>query len=265
MTMMKRQPRQLPEILAEYRSAKDKADRNLDSVPESTRPGFGIAKRKAQEAIPNLKAEYLTRLLKNSVAAFAVGDDGKARQFATVAAKVGGTITVDARAPYEKMADRIAPSIGRSKQFSVDQASLLDQALKELAQDTGYLGKFENTSFRTLKVIPDRDSLVDYIRELVTASNGLTPAIIAAQNQILNESLKVGFDGKTLAVVVINAEPIDRQAIASMFTKTLEARVDEAEAIDERFARLIFEGSTRRGTTGQPPAGEANQNNNSQE
>lgn len=263
--MMKRQPRQLPEILADYTSAKKKADRDLDSVPESTRAGFGIAKRKAAEAIPNLKAEYLTRALKSSIVAFAVGDEAKAKEFADVASKVGGAITVDARAPYEKIAQRIAPSLGRSKQFSVDQAHLLDQALKELAEDTGYLGKFESTKIRTLKVIANSDVLVDYVRELVFASNGVTPSVIAAQNQILNQALKAGFEGKVLAVVVLNAEPIDRQAISSMFTKVLEAKVNEAEAIDERFARNVFEGSSRKGATGQPPAGEANQNQNSQE
>ena len=252
-------PRQLPEILKEYKETAKLAQTNLDAVPAATRPGFAVAIRQAQERLPSLKAEYLARELKNSVAAFAVGDEAKQVKFADVSREVGGTITVDARAAYEKMAKKVEPSIGRSREFSMYQSSLLDQALKELAEDTGYTGKFETVKFRQLKIVNTHEELVDYIRELVFASNGVTPAIIAAQNTILTESLKNDFTGKVLAVVVVNSEPIDRQAIGSMFTKTAEARVDEVEEVDERFARTVFEGKPK-----EKPAAPAVQNGQSQ-
>lgn len=240
-----RQPRQLPEVLAAYKSAVKKANLDLDSVPQANRPAFGIAKRKATDDLPDLKGEYLARALKTSIAAFAVGSPEKAAEFAAVAAKAGGSLTVDANATYAKMADKIWPSLGRTREFSVHQAALLDQALKELALDTGYTGRFESIKIRKLKVVSDRDELVDYVRELVFASNGVTPAVVAAQNQILEQALKAEFAGRMLAVVVVNAEAIDRQAISSMFTRTVEARVDDAEQIDERFARNVFEGTPK--------------------
>lgn len=245
--------RQLNEIMVAYRSASKKANLNLDSVQESTRAGFAMAKRQAQDALPNLRAEFLARALKNSIAAFAVGDEARAKEFAKVAAVAGGTFTIDARAAFEKMADLVGPSIGRTREFSQHQAALLDQGLKTLAEDTGYTGRLEQVRFRTLRIVKTRDDLVDYVRELCYASNGVTPTFIAAQNQILNQALTSEFTGKVLAVVVLNAEPQDRQALGSMFTKVLEARVDEVEVIDERFARNLFEGGSKP-KTAQAPA-----------
>ena len=244
--------RQLNEILADYKATFKRANLNLDAVQANTRSGFATAKRQAQDALPDLRAEFLARGLKNSIAAFVVGDENKGKEFAKVANTAGGTFTVDARATFEKMADLVAPSIGRTREFSQHQAALLDQALKTLAEETGYTGSLNQVRFRTLKIVKDRDALVDYIRELCYATNGVTPTFISAQNQILTQSLKSDFTGKVLAVTILNAEPKDRQALGSMFTKVLEVFVDEAEAIDERFARNSFEGGSKSKTTQAP-------------
>jgi hypothetical protein len=244
--------RQLPEILAEYRSATKKANLNLDAVQATTRAGFATAKRQAQDALPDIKAEFLARGLKNSIAAFVVGDEARSKEFARVAASAGGTFTVDARAVFEKIADLVGPSIGRTREFAQHQAALMDQALKTLAEDTGYTGRLEQVRFRTLRIVATRDDLVDYIRELSYASNGVTPTFIAAQNQILTQALTSEFTGRVLAVTILNAEPQDRKALGSMFTKVLEARVDDAEVIDERFARNVFEGGSKPKTAQAP-------------
>lgn len=228
--------RTLDVVLTEYTRAEELAKKDLDSVPVTSRPGWGIAIRQAKDKLPSLRAEYLTRILKNSVGFFVDGDDAKALKFSEIAAK-NGAFVVDAAAIFNALADKVQASIGGRKEFSVTQISLLDSALKDLLTSAGYDGRLERVTMASLQVVSTRERLVSYIRELVVNSNGFTASVIAAQSALLAQALKDKFDGKVLVVVVRNASSVDRAGLAGLFTRTAKVDVDAVDEIDERFAR----------------------------
>lgn len=229
------------ETLTQYKNAQKTAKLNLDSVPATTRAGFGIRIRQAEQALPELKREYLTRILNNSIAFFTRGSAEQAAKFAAAAAVAGSTFTVRADACYERLADRVEPSIGRTKQFSITQVNLVNQALKELMDDTGYPDKLSSVSLIDLRVMTTRAALVSYIRAIVVKANGCVPVAVAAQNSLLKQALDTDFSGKRLAVVVTGVDPVERTTLASMFGKVISVDLPDGQEIDEGFARKVFE------------------------
>jgi hypothetical protein len=135
--------------------------------------------------------------------------------------------------------------MGGKREFSVTQVGQLDTALKVLVAKTGYDGRLNRISISSLQVVPNREKLVNYIKELVIRTNGSTPSVVAAQDSLVNAAMKAKFTGKRLVVVVRNATSTDRSALMGLFTRVVKVNVDEAEVVDERFARDVIEGALK--------------------
>lgn len=245
--------RTLDDVLKEYDRATRLSKRDLDSVPETTRAGFGIQIRQAKDALPKLRIEYLTRILKNAFGFFVEGEDAeKTKAFVDIAV-ANGACSVDADALFQKLADEIQYSIGPTREFAVTQVSLLDHALKKLVEDTGYDGTLNRTTISELRVVKDRAKLVDYIRELVARHNGSTPVTVYAQRDIVDQAFKNKFTGRNLVVIVRNAAANNRAALGGLFRKVTTVDVDGIETVDEPTAEAIF----RKGLETRAPQQEA--------
>jgi hypothetical protein len=229
-------PRTLSDVLTEYASAQKLAKQDLDSVPATTRSGFANRKREAQDRLPKLRIEYLTMILRNSAGFFLEGNDAETKAF-TSFAKANGAFEVDAAEIFEKLADKVMRSIGPRREFSITQIGLLDQALRELVEATGYKEKLKIPALRELRVVQTREHLVNYIRELVVGSNGGTPSRVAAQASLLDQTFKAKFADKRLIVVVRNATASDRAALAGLFTKMVTVDLDQAGEVTEKFVK----------------------------
>jgi len=261
--------RTLDEVLTEYTKADALSRKNLDSVPEATRAGHATAIRQAKDKLPTLRVEYLTAILKNAVGFFVEGDPVKAEKFSKIASE-SGAFDLNAVAIFEVLADQIQGTMGGKREFSVTQVGQLDRALKDLVEKTGYTGQLNRISISSLQVVPNRAKLVNYIKELVNRTNGSTPSVVSAQNDLVTKAMKAKFNGKRLVVVVRNATSTDRSALMGLFTKVVKVNVDEADQIDEKFARDTIIGALRPAKPAVAPAKAEetppqNQNQNTQE
>lgn len=223
-------------ILEDYKRVELISKRDLNMVDPRTRPGHEAAMRKARLDLPKMRIEYLSAISKKSFGFFVSGDAEKAQKFATIAAE-SGAFTVNAAAIFDVLADRIQPSIGGRKEFSVTQVGLLDQGLRELVQKTGYSGTLNRVDIKSIRVVSNREQLVAYIRELVMRTNGTTPSAVFAQGEIIRQALAQDFTGQRMVVTVLNATNLDRTALSGLFTKTAMIDVDSVEAVNERFAK----------------------------
>jgi len=243
-------PRTLEEILKDYQRSDTLSKRDLDTVPTNTRAGFETQIRHAKDQLPRLRVEYLTRILKKATGFFLEGSEDKVKKFTAISV-ANGAFQVDATEIFEKLADQVQGSIGSRREFSVTQTSLLNHALTELVEKTGYDGKAERVTVNDLRVVSDRRKLVAYIRELVTRTNGAVPSRAYAQASLVDQALKTEFAGKHLVAVVRNASAADRAALASIFTKAVTVNLDDVslEQIDEKFARDTLVGTQKSKST----------------
>jgi len=232
--------RMLSDILKDYQRADKTAKRSPEEVPLPGRPSVEIAVTRAKLALPKLRIEYLTRILKSSYGFFLEGEDKEKNDAFTKIAVENGAVVVDAGAIFEKIADVVQPTLGPSKEFSITQISLMDHTLQELVESTGFEGSLNRTQIKELRVVKDRERLVDYIRELVAASNASVPVTVTAQSDIVKQALAQEFDGRRLVVIVRNAAAGNRAALAGLFTKVKTVDLDQAEVVNEETAAVIF-------------------------
>jgi len=228
----------LDEVLTEYDKADKLSRKDPDSVPAATRPGFEISIRRAKDALPGLRAQYTSLIMKNSIGLFLQGEEANVQKFMT-AAVIEGAIHLNAGELFEKLVDVIQPTMGGRREFSVTQVGLLDNTLRELCEKAGHKAPLNRTNLTNLRVVQSRAKLVDYVRQLVFENNGNIPSLTAGQSTITMKALKKQFKDRRLVVVVTGAGSQDRGAIASLFTKSTNLSVDppQGEEVDARFAR----------------------------
>lgn len=233
-------PRTAEDVLKDYTRADRLSKRSVEEVPLPGRPSIEMQIRQSKDNLPKLRLEYLNVILRSSYGFFVEGtDDAKKQKFVDIALD-NGALLVDADAVFQKLADQTQHSIGPSKEFSVTQVGLLDHALRELVEATGHDGTLNRTTINELRVVKNREKLVDYIRELVTRSNGAVPAVVAAQSEIIRQAIAREFAGKRLVVVVKRASAFNRTALAGLFTKSTTVDTDAVEEVDEAYAEDVI-------------------------
>jgi hypothetical protein len=230
----------LDELLKNYSRTEKLSKRSVESVPLPARPGIEMQVRQSIAALPKLRLEYLTRILRSSFGFFLEGVDEEKNNAFTKIALDNGAVLVDADALFQKLAKEVQYSLGPSKEFSITQIGLMDHALRELVEATGYDGTLNRTVISELRVVKDRERLVSYIRELVARSNGSTPVTVTAQSDIVRQALEQQFAGKRLVVIVRNASAQNRAALAGLFTKVTNVDLDSVTEVNEETAATIF-------------------------
>lgn len=234
------QLRTLRDILKDYSQAEKFSKQNPEAFPLPARGGIEMRVRQAKDKIPKLRLEYLSAVLKSSFGFFLEGaDEAKKDAFSKIAVE-NGAVTVDADAVFKALADATERTMGPSKEFSVTQVSLMDHALNELVEATGYDGTLNRTTLSELRVVKDRDRLLRYLRELVARSNGSTPVTVQAQSDIVKQAISKEFTGKRLVVVVRNAAPTTRAPLSGIFTRNTTVDVDSLPEVTEEVAATIF-------------------------
>jgi len=227
-------PRTLSDILLDYQKATKLAAKDLDSVPEIVRPAHAVAIRGAKDSLPRLRHEYFERIMKNAYGFFVTGDEEKGEQFAKIAAD-SGAIVIDGDAIFKDVANRIQPTIGGRREFSVTQESHLNEALRELVEATGHEGKMNRVSIKELRVIATKEALVEYVRELITRYNATTPVQFRMQADITAQALLKNFAGKNLVVVIRGS--VTNAPAATFFKRVTKVDVDSVDEVNEKFAR----------------------------
>jgi hypothetical protein len=223
-------------ILNDLKAALQAANIDLDGVPARSLPSFEMSKRQATDDAVVLKKEYVTRIMGISRAFVTTGDPQKALEYAAVAAREGATITVDAQELYKKIADRVEPSLGSTREFTVNQLFLLHRALEVMAAELG-LSDLSAPRLRELRVCATAADTTAYIRELVRGSCGDVLNLTYLQSVIGDRALEMDFKGQLLPIVLLN---VDGEDLRGMFRQAKLVPLTQDTVVDVGFAISTF-------------------------
>lgn len=211
---------------------------NLDDVPKNVRPGKESQKRQATADLEDVRNQYAIHLRK---ALFGIAVTGPGTQdFVKVALEESESLVVNGAEMYERIVERVAPSMGDKQEFGVGQYSAVIQALREIG------GQLNVTSMPSPKwtepvAVGNRDGLLKHIRSMVESSVGLDLLALYISRQILTAALEAGSARNTVPVIVTGLDP---GSAAALLTKTFpEGRnvsVDTNNEVNKEFVLDTF-------------------------
>ncbi len=210
--------RSLEEIMKDIRATEARAATDVNLIPRATRAAFEIAVRQANERLVELRAEYRARVFSNIAAFFVTGE--RQAEFVATAEKNHGTIPFDATKLYRMIADRVEPSMGRNREFTINQWGLFVAAIRDVAVASGLTGSLPSPKLSGNSVVklPTSQDLVAFLRNLIRTAMGDSLFIAYAGNEISTAALAAGLTEQPVTVAVINAGIDESRALAPSFS-----------------------------------------------
>lgn len=204
----------LEAALQEYTDTLALSTLNLDEVPYNVRAGKESQKREAEARLEEVQARYGVQLRKAAFGIAVVGPGTEA--FVKIALEESESLVVNGAEMYERIVDRVAPSMGDRQEFGVGQYSVVIQELRSIG------GELNVTSMPSPKWsepvhVGDRGGLLKHVRGMVDSSVGLDLLALYIGRQVLAAALKVGSNRNTIPVIVTGLEP---GSAATLLTKT---------------------------------------------
>lgn len=232
--------RSIDKIINDINVCQQHAATQLDAIHPSVRPGFEMAAREARENLVRLRQEYEQRIFSQAVAFFLAGDKEKVARFVELAHKLGNVFIANGSAVYEQLADRVEPTLGASREFSVNQLHEVILGIREIAVNAGLRGELPAPRLHNLRAVQTRDELVFYIHELVASAMGESLNTIFVSQKLIDEALARRFDGQVLAAVVVNTTPVVAAALAQPFSTKTDVTIGTEDEVDEAFVLRVF-------------------------
>jgi len=220
------------EIIEEIKKAKQLVNKDK---PEDWRvwPGFLMSQAEAKRSL-----EPLTKKLSEAVLGVAVPvfiDGLKAKELASAMAEQTPVAVVDLDSLYGKLEETIAPTIGKTREFSVSQFVLLINTLRQMAVDNGLAG-IEQPKFEEPVIIQNTSMLREQIEKYTKFAVGseLAKQMVVAQmsEQALNTiERKVS----VFPVLLLNVKENMRNDISKAF-KRPEVSLNSKDEVTEEAA-----------------------------
>jgi|SRR6185437_13273887 len=233
--------RPIKTILADIADNAKVANRDLESLPPSVRPGHVGAIRRAKENVTVLLAEYRAAVLENSLAFFVEGGaPGAPEQFAEIAAEEG-TLTADAGSMYASLAELIESVMSGSREFGIDQVVRLDYLLRGIATTSGYGRAVDLPRTAATYTVKDKKALAQHLRKLTeTTGDGPKLNVLVTTQKLIDQAVARRFARRTFAVVIVNASAADKKVLETMFNKKVAVDLTGVETIDAGFVIGTF-------------------------
>lgn len=207
MTKEKKAPKNLEEILGGLAAAEKDAAIDLALVPERTRPGMSVRKRKAEDAVEAARREYFEAAPKRMVGVVLSGPRERQRAFAAAVEAEGEGVAVDAGEMYGVLADSFWGTMGPGHRFDSSQHGLFNaswwKVLKGLGIDPFYVPE---PTFRT-GVLKTREEAEERCRDLVLRSTGPGPNAAWMLRAAVRKAFDARYKEPTLPVVVVGGAP----------------------------------------------------------
>ena len=209
----------LKELAKQITEARATARIEIDAVPYSIRGAVQNSIVDAKERLEKLEKEYATAIRRNSIGILLSGDASRQETVVEIAAEEAGTVTVRADDLYQRLATDIEPSLGNTNEFGSTQLSILRRSLTEVAGELG-IAQMALPLMGDLYGVPDRATLVRYIRALVRTAVGDDLAKMYMDRAINAQASLQDFGAKTLPVVVPGlADGQEVDAVSTLFSK----------------------------------------------
>jgi len=225
--------------LTKYLETKAIAELNLDDVPRNVRPGKEAQKREAQDSLESIRDSYGEALRK---ATFGISVTGPGTEtFAKKAVEEAEVLVIDAGSFYDRIAERVAPSIGPDNQFGVTQYGLVIQELRSIGSELNVVS-MPSPKWSEPCSVGTREGLLKHIAGMVNSSVGLDLVALYTNRQILTQAVKAGVNRNTVPVVVTGlAEGTEPEFLTKTFQKGRNAVIrTTTEEVTTEYVLEVF-------------------------
>lgn len=196
---------ELEKALSDYNANVALANLNLDEVPTKVRAGKEGQKRQAQANLETMEKAYGEQLRKVTfgLAVMGPGADKFIKEFV---AEADTSLVVNGAEIYQRIADRVAPAMGNTKEFGVSHYGIVITELRTIANELNILS-MPSPKWSEPVSVATTDGLLNHVRSMVDSSAGVELTSLYLRRQISNAGLKAGSDAPTVPVLVTGLDP----------------------------------------------------------
>lgn len=186
--------------LKAYQDNQVLADLNLDEIPHKVRPGRESQKRDAQALTNRLKLNYRDAIRKAALGFFVSGPGSEAFTKQTLE-EAQDTLVLNGAALYERIADRIEPSLGVAREFGVGQFSVVVNELRDVIAEIGVVS-LPAPKWREGYTVQNRQELIDHVRGMIESAAGVELQVYYLERQLCDAGLQAKTSRATVPVIV---------------------------------------------------------------
>jgi hypothetical protein len=220
----------LKELVKELVVTQKRAATDLEAVPPQTRASMTSMVRASQEKLAGLKAEYFNRVRASSLGMFLFGEAPRVAAFTEIASTEAGVFLIQGDALYQRLADKIEPSFGHTREFGSSQLGMLIDELKLIERKELDIARpWRMPEMKAIRAIKDRIELVSYIRQLVQSAVGDDLLRLYLNQKVNQAAYDVQFAGKLLPVAIVGLDPTEVSALTALFTNAITVEVGTSE------------------------------------
>lgn len=215
----------LKKLVKELVIVEKRATMDLEIADWKTLPSLSILKTESKERLEVLRKEYLKAVRSNSLGIFLYGEESRCAKFVELTPKEADTYPINASEMYDRLASKVAPTLGPNKEFGPTQLEMLIGALDEIQRELGVRQMIRPSLRNTSAVMTDFKSVSSEIRRILKAVVGNDLLRLYVDKQVNDIAIKNQFAGVTLPVIVLGAEPDEAAGLSSLFTNTSSVQV----------------------------------------
>lgn len=228
----------IQEAIQTYIETQEIAEKDLNGIPSSSRPGWEGVKREALQKLPNLFLQLDSELENGSTVIGLSGDPQSIQDFVSLAEERKDTIVVNRDALYATIAERVMPLIGGSKQFGPAQFNFMQGIFRGVVADLGLTSRIP-LIFKDVVTVADAHELTGVVRQMVEETMGDALVVKFLRNEIAKKAIAKKVSGEKIFVVVVDGDP---QTMGALGASTIVFKVSppvSGEGVTEVFEGLL--------------------------
>jgi hypothetical protein len=229
--------RLVEEVLTDIKTYTEVANKDLGAISMAMQAGWQCAVREAKDKLVELRKEYDSAVSSRTVGLFVSGPEDKLEELGKLVKNENG-LTVNVSLMYEKIADRIWPSIGRTMMFGMQQFTILMDTLRQISidldvQDVKPMGYKE-------VCIQTKDDLVSHVRTLVREAVGDKLNAKLIKQTILNHCLNQQTAAKYILVLLKNSIDEEIYELSQSLNTYTKAKLTKDEELTRDSVTKMF-------------------------
>lgn len=219
----------LKELVKELAVTKKRASTDLEAVPYQTRASMTSMVQAAKEKLAELEKEYFTRVRLSSLGMFLFGEPVRVATFAEIASEEAGVFLVQGDALYQRLADKVEPSLGPTREFGTHQLGILIDELKLIMRRELDIRTMKLPEMYESPALKDRIALVAHIRRLIQRAVGDDLLRLWINKQVNELALGAQFSGKLFPVAIVGLDLREVTGLIPLFTNAMTVEVGTSD------------------------------------
>ncbi len=192
----------MAEVLKKLADASKDANKSLEEIHPSMRPGWSMRIAAGQQNMVDLAAEYkvlLNGAIKKKV--FTMGAAEDVAKFNNLLGELGvNGLAADASAMYRRITDAVAGSMGMRGEFSLQQFSLMNSTVGDIAVENPEMD-IKDALGDFVPSITSYEALLNHVRASFRATNGNKTNVALMNKRILKQALALELTEPTVLFI----------------------------------------------------------------